>query len=444
MKRFLCFLSAVLLAISVLSGCGNTAGNGTDQTTGAGASDTAAATTAAAAPAQKVVFWYNHKGDEAKVYEEAIKQYNDSQSKYVVEGLSLTDDQKLIVAMASNESPDAITGSNSSIITYHSNGLLQKLNDYVDRDKLDLGIYSEQALKANSVGDELYALPETAYTIQMFYNKDILKKIGYTDPPKTMEEMYEMADKATTLDKDGNIDVLGYPLFPFASARQELIYGFGGRWWSEDGKTLTPDSQGALDSLSMNVKYRQKYNIKKVQAFIATANTNRYTEKDMFFAGKQLFRLDGSWIPTMMKNFNSTVDYGITLVPGTKANPGLAGTSRFETDSLSIPTVASNKDGAWDFIKYFSNSDATKTILIGTGNLPALKALYEDKEILAIPGYSDFINALKLEKGIQYPQIADFTKYVSLIDEQLGYVYDGSKTPEQALKDLKGQSASLK
>lgn len=439
MKKILCFLISALMATSVLTGCGGPAENAAS--TGTGTSQAAASTSTAP---QKVVFWYNHKGDEAKVYEEAIKQYNSSQSKYKVEGLSVTDDQKFIVAMSSNESPDVIIGSNQSVITYQANSLIENLNDYVKKDNLDLGIYSEQALKANTIGDGLYALPETAYTIQMFYNKDILKEIGYTEPPKTMEEMYDMAVKATTLDKSGNIDRMGYPMFPLASARQELIYGFGGTWWAKDGKTLTPDSQGVIDSLNLNVKYRQKYNMQKVQAFVATANTNRYTEKDMFFAGKQLFRFDGSWLPTMMKKYNSKVNYGIALIPGTKAHPELQGTSRYETDSLSIPVVAPNKEGAWDFIKYFSNSVATKTILLGTGNLPALKKLYTDKEILAIPGYPEFINALMLEKGVQYPQIADFAKYTSLINEYLDYVYNGTKTPDQAMKELKDQAASLK
>ena len=58
----------------------------------------------------------------------------------------------------------------------------------------------------------------------------------------------------------------------------------------------------------MNIDFRSQYGIEKVQEFVATANTNRYTENDMFFAGKQLFRFDGTWMAAMMKNFNSDVD----------------------------------------------------------------------------------------------------------------------------------------
>ncbi|MDR2149504.1 MAG: ABC transporter substrate-binding protein [Spirochaetaceae bacterium] len=391
-----------------------------------------------------VSFWYNNTGDEAKVYEQAIAAYNAAQNTYKVEGLSVNDQQKLIVAMSGNEAPDLVQGSNAQIVSYQANGLLTSLKAFIDRDKFDLSIYSQKSIEANTIKQEIYALPLTGYTIQMFYNKDLLKAAGFSEPPKTVEELYDMAVAATKLDAAGNIEVLGYPLFPLASARQELIYAFGGRWWSADGQTLTPQDKGIIESLTYNVRYRNLYGIEKVQAFVATANTNRYTEKDMFFAGKQLFRFDGSWLPTMMKNFNSTVNYGITLIPGTKARPELIGTSRFETNSLFIPITATQKEGAWDFAKWLTGPTGAKIIDLGTGNLPALKALYTDKDILAKPGFPEFIEALKLEKGIQYAQINDFNEYISMLNEYLDYVYSGQQSPEAAMAALADRAKNLK
>lgn len=397
-----------------------------------------------AAGPQTISFWYNNTGDEAKVYEEAVAAYNASQSKYKVEGLSVNDQQKLIVALSGNEAPDVVKGSNSQIVTYQANGLLTSLKSFIDRERFDLKIYSDKSVEANSINGEVFALPLDGYTIQMFYNKDLLRAAGFSEPPKTVEEMYDMAVAATKLDAGGNIDVLGYPLFPLASARQELIYAFGGHWWSRDGKTLTPQDQGIIDSLTYNVRYRNLYGIEKVQAFVATANTNRYTEKDMFFSGKQLFRFDGSWLPTMMKNFNSLVNYGIALIPGTKAHPELQGVSRFETDSIFIPVTAVQKDGAWDFTKWVTGPVGAKIIGVGTGNLPALKSLYTDADILAKPGFPEFIDALKLEKGIQYAQINDFNEYVSMLNEYLDYVYSGQQAPAAAMAALADRAKTLK
>jgi multiple sugar transport system substrate-binding protein len=426
MKKIICSIVVALMVATV-----GVFGTGT-RDTGAGSRP------------QVITFWYNNTGDEALVYEQAIAAYNASQSRYKVEGLSVNDQQKLIVALASNEAPDVVKGSNSQVISYQGNGLLASLKPFIDRERFDTSIYSAKSIEANLVKGEVFGLPLTAYSIQMFYNRDLLNAAGYAEPPKTVEDLYEMAVAATKLDAAGNIDILGYPLFPLASARQELIYAFGGRWWAEDGKTLTPQSRGVIESLTYNVRYRRLYGIDRVQAFVATANTNRYSENDMFFAGKQLFRLDGSWLPTMMQNFGSTVRYGIALIPGTRANPELRGTSRFETDSVFIPVTAAHKDGAWDFIKWFCGPAGAKIVDVGTGNLPALKSLYQDADILAKPGFAEFIDSLKEEKGIQYPVITDFAEYTSLLNEYLDYVYSGQQSPEAAMSALAERAKTLK
>ena len=442
MKKQLAAIMAATMMMGTLAACGggaSTATSATDSTT------TSAATSESSGEKTKITFWYSHSGDEAAAFEQAIASYNASQDKVEVEGLSVTDKQKIIVALSGSEAPDVIEVSNQDIINYANNGLIETLNDKADADGYDVaGTYSAQALTANTLNDDLYGMPLAAMIIEMFYNKDILAEIGYDAPPTTMEELYEMAVKATELDADGNITRLGYPLFPLASARQEGIYAFGRRWWSEDGTTLTPDDPGILDSLHMNVEYRSLYGIDKVNEFVATANTNRYTENDMFFAGKQLFRFDGTWLDAMIKANNADLNYGVALIPGTKAHPEDQGSSRYETNSLAIPVTCQNEDAAWDFIKYFTNSDATKQLLISMANLPVLPTLYDDPDMLAaMPSAEIFIDALKKENGIQYATIADLSQYTSLINEELDYVYNGSKTPEEAMAELKTRSETL-
>lgn len=433
MKKFVACLLSISLLVTMLAAC-----NSAPSSTGSTASDSQAQ----AKEPQVVTFWYSHKGDEAKVFEDAIAAYNESQNVYKVEGLSVTDAQKIIVALAGNEAPDVIQCSSANIINYQAKGLLQSLQGYIDAEGYESGIV-ETSLNTMRMDGEQYGLAWNQEIIQLFYNKDILESIGYSEPPKTVDEMYEMAVKATQLDADGNIDVLGYPLFPLASARQELIYAFGGRWWAEDGKTLTPDDPKILDSLNMNMKYRELYGIDKVQAFVATANTNRYTEQDMFFAGKQLFRIDGQWLPTMIQNFGSDVNWGVALLPSAADDPDGLGTSRYETTGAAIPINAVNKEGAWDFIKWLTGPEGAKMVCAGNGWLPANESLYEDPDLMATPCFPEFIDALKNGHIVHYPTIADSAKYTSLIEEHLDYVYTGSMTPEDAMAQLAERAQGL-
>lgn len=77
------------------------------------------------------------------------------------------------------------------------------------------------------------------------------------------------------------------------------------------------------------------------------------------------------------------------------------------------------------------------------GNLPTQLDLYEDEDILSMPYYDVFIEALKKENGVQYPKIADLTQYTTMIDEYLDYVYNGIMTPEDAMAQLAEQAATL-
>lgn len=438
-KRILSCIVIASMTIGLLTGCGGKTNESSESVT----SGETASTDAGSGERKKVVFWYAQTGAEGSYYAQAAEDFNASQDSYEVEALSVTDKQKYIVAISGNEAPDVIEISNQDIITYANNGLVEDLQVFADDDNYSLDVYSKQSLEANTVNDTIYGIPLLSVIIQMFYNKDMLEEIGYSEPPKTMEELYEMAVKATEVDEKGTITRLGYPLFPLASARQELIYAFGGTWWSEDGKTLTPENPQNIESLEMNLAYRELYDIAKVQEFIGTANTNRYSENDMFFAGKQLFRFDGPWLSAMIKEFKSDVNYGVTFIPGTAAHPENAGASRYETASFGIPVVAKEKSGAWEFIKFATNSEETKDILLGVGSLPALLSLYEDQDILGQPNYDTFVEALKKENGIQYATISDFAKYISLIDEHLDYVYNGMQSPEEAMKNLSEQSIML-
>ena len=449
MRRYVAFTMELVVASELLAGC-SSKDKTEDNTNTTAVSGTAVQESKEEAPTESgdktkeiVNYWHIHTGDEAKVEDELIAAYNASQDKYEVVGLSMNDQQKLIVALSSDEGPDVIFSSNANLTTYYFNGLLKDLQEYADRDQIDFSQWTDKAIQACTFDGKLYAMPESGGSaIQMFYNKDLLKAAGYSEPPATMEELYEMSEKITKLDGNGDIEVMGYPLFPLASARQELIYAFGGRWWDEEGN-LTPESEGILESLHMNLQVREKYGIEKVQAFVGTANTNRYTEQDMFFTGHQAFRFDGAWLPTMIANNNPDLNYGIALVPGTKAHPENRGASRYEAGTVAMPVNAKCKEGAWDFIKFASSHEGSKIMDFGRGMTPARIDLMDDPDLKSIPGLEVFIEATKQGNGINYPQIKDYAKYVSLIDNALDLVYNGYQTPEEAMADLAEQCKGL-
>ena len=97
MKKQLAAFMAATMMMGTLAACGGS--------TSTAASTTDTATTASSAAEStgektKITFWYSHSGDEAAAFEQAIASYNASQDKVEVEGLSVTDKQKIIVALS--------------------------------------------------------------------------------------------------------------------------------------------------------------------------------------------------------------------------------------------------------------------------------------------------------------------------------------------------------
>lgn len=440
-KRVLaCLLTAAMISVNLLGCSGN---SGTAETKGGAAQESGKETASGSGDSKEVtelVLWHTLTGNEEQTMIQAVDAFNANHDDIHVEALSVSDRSKFVVAMSGDDGPDIIRSSNTTNLGYYKQGLVTGLNSFIENDSFDLSQFRERDLNASRVDGELVIIPCNTYDIQMYYNKDILESLGYTEPPKTTEEMYQMAVEATTLDENGNIDILGYPLFPLASARQELIYVFGGRWWDEEGN-LTPMNQGNLDSLTYNVNYRKQFGIDKVAAFITTANTNRYTENDMFFAGKQLFRFDGPWLPTMMEKFGSTVNYGIVMNPG--ATEDLRGSSRLEVGGYAICSKSKHKEEAWQFIKEYTTSESAKIENLGTGNLPSYIPLQSDADMLEVPAFKEFIETLSAKNIILYPTITNLSEYTAVIDEYLDYIYYGQMTPEEGLKGIEERIKSI-
>lgn len=57
--------------------------------------------------------------------------------------------------------------------------------------------------------------------------------------------------------------------------------------------------------------------------------------------------------------------------------------------------------------------------------------------------FPSFMEALKTGNGIGAPKMADSAQYTSFIEEYLDYVYNGSKTPEEAMEELQKQAEAL-
>lgn len=437
-KRSLVLLLATAMMLTLaLTGCGKSAGNASPSPSG-GASGEPAASSAAPAEKTKVSVWYLWGGAEGEVLEKLIARFNASQDQYLVEGLSVPDEQKIKVAIAGGNGPDITDSFAQNVAQYAEEGIALELDSLIERDKYDLADFIPASLEQGKYNGKYYALPLNTTVYGLFYNKKLLADAGYTEPPKTSKELLDMAVKLTKTNADGTIDVLGYPVYPNFDFRQ-LAYGFGGEFISADGKNVLLDSEPNLIALQNVYDYTKQFgvdNIKKIQASGKWLDPN-----DPFMQGKQAFRIDGPWLSTFMKNNNISLDYGLAPIPYAEGHEDLAGSGENGSSIFYIAKNAKNVEGAWAFMKFMYSSEELAQFMSGMGNIPARTTAMDSPLIADIADAATFITFSKSANIKSLPNIQPLNDILNkAIKEEFEAMYNMRQTPEEALKKMQSRA----
>lgn len=134
-----------------------------------------------------------------------------------------------------------------NIVSAAQNGAFVNLNDYIwDSQKYPyLSQMNENVADALSVGGRLIGIPRTRIIGRngLSYRKDWALKVGITEDPQTVEDVYDMLWKFTYEDPDGNgkDDTYGLEMTNYTGDFDIMQSWFGvGNGWAEEEGRLVP------------------------------------------------------------------------------------------------------------------------------------------------------------------------------------------------------------
>ena len=149
--------------------------------------------------------WLTHNPSETAASEEAalnwVKQYQDEHPGVTIERESVTGEVLKTIATTRLQSGDVDLISYGIGPTFagllYDSGLLAPVDDAYA--KYGWPIYDWAKLQTQS-GGVTYGVPDQIEGIGLFYNADLLAELGFTAPPKTMDEFKAMAAAAKAKD----------------------------------------------------------------------------------------------------------------------------------------------------------------------------------------------------------------------------------------------------
>lgn len=270
--------------------------------------------------------------------------------------------QKFGASAATGSAPD-VAAIDLVYLPYFSSkntlaDLTERSKELTYMDKL-----SPAHLRLATYEGKLYALPFSAEASVLYYNKDLFKKAGL-DPntaPKTYAEIKTAAAKIRAL----GADYYGYYFSGssgggYAFTCVPYIWAAGGDLLAGEGaneKAIIDSSPGVRDGLTF---FKDLWDSGVVPA---SAKTDTGADAMVAFqSGKVGMFGSGAFAVSTLKN----MDFGVAPLPGKTAGQS---SSFAGGDEIAIPSGSQNKDAAWKFLKYVTDTEA-QTALGKLGPVP--------------------------------------------------------------------------
>lgn len=440
MKKLLVIISLVLIAGLVI-GCAPAATPApVAETTAPQAATTEVATEAT--DGEKIVLrglYQKQAGVQVEDMDRLTAEYEaahpniDIQWEYVA--YESIHDKVVTAAMAGTGSYDIVILDGIWPAEFAEAGFILDVTDYYT-EELKNSLFPG-ALEEVTYKDRYWGVPFLNGVLFFYYNEKMLNEAGYTEAPKTWDEVREMSLAA----KEKGI--VEYPIIGSFGLTELLLcdyttylYAFGGEFFTKDLKPAfnSPEGIAALqyliDGLNEGI-----YNP-------ASLESESEEVRRIFSQGQAMFSINWTYVANLTEDPAESNVIGQTkaaLMPGTE---NVKSSTVNGGEGLSIMADSQHPDEAWDFLSWLISPDvnityANRTLPLYPENFVAGGPVEEAQPKLAA------IASEQLSYMVNRPIVPYYTEASEILQRELQTALLGEKTAEQALADAEQQIIEL-
>jgi len=437
--RALGVLLSIAISAGTFAGCSAGKGNSSDAKSNTGETTATSETTESSdqTPATntdekvKLTVWYAVSGDSGEKFKAMVEEYDANTENVEIElsysGKYADTATKVSAALASGTAPDVALMAAGPLYTGGRGDFFieEKVNSDSDFNKDDVFPGVWEYAKYNG---KICAVPYGISTQVLYYNKKILEKAGIdvNNPPKTWDELYEMAKLAQ---EKGNInnssDFWGFEVSDVPWLFKSMLNQNENPIIEVDGETVTPVFN---DEKSVEVANWWK---KMVDEKIMPIGQHDNAE-NKFLAGNVAFIVASSnriqrWAG------ETTVELGAFPMPYFKKQSLALGGNVL----VVFGDEGTKKERAWELVKYLSSAEKQTGFALETGYLPIRKSGVEmdiaKKMIEENPMFK--IAFEQLDYSWSYWHFDQMGTMDSIISDTVEAIEKNISTPADALND---------
>ena len=361
-KKVVSILLLCAMGVSLVSGCGT--------------SKNAEATKNSDGKVE-VDFWYSGGKTAVNVVQDIVDEFNESQDKYEIKTTTQADYtetyEKLQAGIAGNNAPDMALLDVDKSRNLSEKNLIADLSGYVEADtdfNADdfLPVFYNQGQDENG---KLFALPAYGTTQVLYYNVEAFKNAGID--PESIETWQDLAEAAKKMTKADGSFIGWEPMWGYANLVDASLSN-GASLLSEDGKTCLINSKEWVEVWESFRTWIHDDKIMKVNSG-GQGWEYWYTTIDDVLQNKA-----GGY--TGSSGDQADLDFSIVQA---MEQPGFNDNSSAPTaDALQLVMLEQSSDeekqGAFEFMKYFTSAESQAQWSMNTGYIPVRESTQEVQE----------------------------------------------------------------
>jgi multiple sugar transport system substrate-binding protein len=384
--------------------------------------------------------WHPIAGTQLPLFLKVIGDFQSSHPDIIVKltfaSNDLSSNQKLFAAVSAGLPPDVTWVDGPEVAGWGFRGILQPIDKFIKKAGLKQADFWPPTWKEIQYGGHFWALPLSADPNFGFYwNKQLFTKARIHQPPTTFDEMNRMAQELTVI-KGGNVQQAGlipWNVYSYANSMYTWGWVFGGNFFNQATNKVTANDPPIVAALEWMVSYAKKYNITKFASFLAPfgGTAGNVPLAQVFALGKLAMQPLGPWEIANIKQYNPSMQYGITKMPAYKNVPSSSWVGGW---CIGIPRGAKNPDAAFEFIQWLcASKDGTTKYANATLEFPGYNASpFFDKLPASAKPFYPILQTTQHQRPVTPAE--DY--YVGQLLNEVSNALYGKKTPKRALDDV--------
>ncbi len=323
---------------------------------------------------EKLSIWLGY-GETLPAFEAVKGQFEEKYPDIEVEILtfSLRDfEAKLATSMPTGAGPDILTLHDFIFPRYYD-------NDYLEPVPEDFAAIVTDPEKTNPAYAAIVSRDGVAYGVpywtgrsMVFYNKDHFAEAGLTEPPATIEQLWQHAEKLVKKGADGELERAGITMR--LTGASGVIQKFGYLYYQMTGEQIFEVGQ---EPGTVRVTLEDHLDV-AAQALLDRINHlhgdrkvddwNLKHDAQGFASGVASMLLRETWAIAFIKKNGPNINFGTAPMPKGK----IQGAFNY-IEILSVSNQSQLKEQTWEFVRMLQEQEALNVLLQESGYSPLRK-----------------------------------------------------------------------